>query len=94
MTASTSALTTSAFPYAIGSLLVILAIATVLAWWWGFQEYRDGMAERLDRAAAREVHEARHHYVAAIGTSGQRSIEGPTGQLEPAEIAKLLGGGR
>lgn len=85
---------TSAYAVGVTAMCVALGIFAMLALWMAFGDFRNTVAERLDRQAARLGHEARHDYVVAVGASSQRGVEAPTGALEPAEIVRLLGSGR
>lgn len=85
---------TSAYAVGVTAMCLALAFFTFLALWMAFGDFRATHAERLDRQAAKLVHQARHDYVAAVGATNQRGLDAPTGALEPAEIVRLLGRGR
>lgn len=85
---------TSAYAVGVTAMCIALGIFALLALWMAFGDFRNTVAERMDRKAAHLGHEARHDYITAVGASSQRGVEAPTGALEPAEIRRLLGGGR
>lgn len=94
MTSASALSSTSAMPYAVGTLCVALVVLTGVALWWAFADFRDHVAERAVRVAEQH-HRARHdgHQAPARPNYNQiaeKNLNTPTGSLDPQQIARLM----
>jgi len=82
-------------PIAVAACAVLLVLLIPVAWWMGFQIYRDGAVERTVRTAEQQRHRARHdgHQTPARPNYNQlaeKNLNTPTGSLDPQQIARLM----